>query len=53
MVPPWGPLAARSGVHVDPLVVVGRLREPIDPLLVDDQPVGWAQLGALGGTELR
>ena len=49
MVPPNGPSFGALDVDVDPLVVAGGLREPVDPLLVDRQPVGGAELLADGG----
>ncbi len=32
------------GIHVDPLVIAGRFSELVDPGLVDDHPVGQADL---------
>ena len=39
MVVPNGPALARSAIDVDPLVVVGRVGEELDPLLGDLDPV--------------
>jgi hypothetical protein len=39
-------------VDVDPLVVVGRVGEMVDPLLVDDQPVARAEALADGRRDL-
>ena len=37
-------LGSTLRVDVDPLVVAGRVREAVDPLLVDLQPLGRAEL---------
>ena len=44
MVPPNGPSRRTLDVDVDPLVVVGRVGELVDPVLVDRQPLGGADL---------
>ena len=43
-----GPLA----VHMDPLVVVGRVGEPVDPVLGDLQPAGVPEVGSRHPLEL-
>ena len=35
------------GVHVDPLVIPGRFGELVDPVLINDHPIGQADLDAL------
>ena len=40
IVPPNGVCAARVGIDVDELPVLGRLGEGVDPGLVDGDPVG-------------
>ena len=52
MVPPNGPGRRALLVDVDPLVVVGGVGEQVDPVLVDLDPVGGAELLADGGLEL-
>ena len=52
MVPPNGPAFGLLVVDVDPLEVVGRLGERVDPLLGDLDPVGDADLLADGGLDL-
>ena len=51
MVVPNGSRRGALRVDVDPLVVAGGLREQVDPLLVDLQPVGAAELLADGGPQ--
>ena len=46
MVPPNGVFAARVGIDMDELVVVGDVGERVDPRLVDHDPVGDADLAA-------
>ena len=52
IVAPKGPVAARSGIDVDPLVVARRVGERVDALLVDLHPLRGAQDVALGPREL-
>ena len=52
IVVPKGPVAARFGVDVDPLVVAGRLGEAVDAVLVDLEPVAGAEVGAGRGGDL-
>ena len=39
-------------IDVDPLMVIGGVREQIDALLCDLQPIGRTELAALGSYEL-
>ena len=49
---PNGP-ARPLDVDVDPLVVAGRLGEPVHPVLLDGQPVGGADVPLLAAATCR
>ena len=53
MVPPNGPSFGPLDVDVDPLVVAGRVGEPVDAVLVDGDPVAGAELLADGARRPR